>query len=281
MVWLSSDVNDLIRIENFYSFFEIHYQNGFNFPGEAHNFWECVYVLDGRVCVSGDDRVYHLTKGEIIFHKPLELHKLYIDNKDGATLLIFSYSLKGKLSSYLQNKVFHLSEEQQGIMSSMLAYIHNKFKEYKLPEHTPFHQQYLLPFKNVETYSQMLTTYIYQLILSLADDGSISNVSTTPEALIFRKAINYMNSQICMQPSVSDIAAFCNISQAGLKRIFYKFSGIGVHQYFLTLKLKTATELLESGFSVTETAEKLGFSSQSYFSAVYKRVLGVNPSEVK
>ncbi len=281
MVWLSSDVNELFYIEKFFSFFEIHYDNGYNFLGESHNFWECLYVLDGNICVSGDERVYNLTKGEIIFHKPLELHKFYIDNKSGATLLIFSFSLGGKLSGYLQNKVFHLSDEQIGIVTSMLNYIHNKLNDYRFPEDTLLYQKYLIPFENIKTYSQMLTTYIYQLLLSLADDGSISKVLATPDALIFSKAINYMNSQICVQPSVSEIADFCNISEASLKRIFYKYSGIGVHKYFLKLKLKTATELLENGSSVTETAEKLGFSSQAYFSAVFKRETGIRPSETK
>jgi quercetin dioxygenase-like cupin family protein len=66
MIWFSNDVNEQIQIEKFFSLFEIHYDNGFNFLGESHNFWECLYVLDGKVCVSGDERVYNLTKGEII-----------------------------------------------------------------------------------------------------------------------------------------------------------------------------------------------------------------------
>jgi hypothetical protein len=93
--------------------------------------------------------------------------------------------------------VFLLSDEQQNIVSSMLKYIHNKLKDHRIPEDTLSHRKYLIPFENIKTYSQMLTNYIYQLILPLADDGSISKVSSSPDALIFSNAINYMNSQIC------------------------------------------------------------------------------------
>lgn len=280
MVWFSSDVKEMIHIDKFFTFFKVHYHNGFNFSGESHYFWECVYVLDGNIWVSGDERVYNLTEGTIIFHKPLELHKFNINNDNGATLLIFSFSLEGKISSDLQNKVFHLSENQKNIISSMLDYINSKLKDYNLMESTPLHQNYLLPFESIPTYSQMLTTYIYQLILSFTEDGSISKVSTTADALIFNKAVNYLNSHICSQPSIPEIAVFCNVSASSLKRIFYKYSGIGVHKYFLKLKIKMASNLLKNGYNVTEVAHKLEFSSQPYFSAVFKRETGICPSNI-
>ena len=46
----------------------------------------------------------------------------------------------------------------------------------------------------------------------------------------------------------------------------------------MKLKMQAATELLKNGNSVTETAEKLGFSSQAYFSLSYKRETAENPS---
>lgn len=280
MIWPASDVRNQITIDRFYSFFEVHREEGFNFPGETHNFWECVYVMDGSICASGDERVYSLTKGEIIFHKPMELHKYSVESKSGADLLIFSFSLEGPLANTLKNKVFYLSDEQQRLVDSMLDYVRGKLKGFPIPEHGLIEHRYLLPFDKIPAYSQLLTAYVYQLILSLIGDGSVAEVSTAPDALIFGKAVNYLNNQISGQPSISEIAAFCNTSEATLKRIFDKYAGIGIHKYFLTLKMNVATELLRNGFRVAETAEKLGFSSQAYFSAAFKREMGVNPSEI-
>jgi AraC-like DNA-binding protein len=55
---------------------------------------------------------------------------------------------------------------------------------------------------------------------------------------------------------------------------------MSVHKYFLTLKIKTATVLLKGGMSVSEVSDTLGFSSQGYFSATYKRETGNNPSQI-
>ena len=280
MIWPASNVKNQLIIERFYSFFEVHRDEGFNFPGETHNFWECVYVLDCSICASGDERVYSLAAGEIIFHKPLELHKYFVDSPSGADLLIFSFSLEGKMADSLKNKVFRLSDAQRQLIHSMLTYVRSKTDGYSAPAHQLPEHRYLLPFDEIPAYSQMLTTYVYQLILSLIGDGSVSGVSTAPDAQIFAKAVNYMNNRITDQPSINEIAAFCNTSDATLKRIFDKYAGIGIHKYFLKLKINVAAELLKNGLRVAETAQKLGFSSQAYFSAAFKRETGANPSEL-
>ena len=280
MIWPASDVQNLLTIDRFYSFFEVHRPHDFHFPGELHDFWECVYVLDGQIIASGDEHVYTLNRNEIIFHKPMELHKYYVESAAGADLLIFSFSLEGQFSHRLKNKVFQLSVAQQQLISSMLDYARLQRKkapttEISMPEH-----QYLSSFRTVPAYSQMLTTYVYQLLLSLTGDGHVAEVSTSPEAQIFRKAVNHMNDHLSEQPSIAELASFCHTSEATLKRIFSRFAGMGIHKYFLTLKLQAATRLLKSGNSVTETAKQLGFSSQAYFSATYKRETGKNPSEI-
>lgn len=113
MIWNAYHVTDQIHIDKFYSFFQAHFQKGYHFPGEAHNFWECVYVINGGLCVSGDERIYNLTEGQIIFHKPLEFHKFSINDCPEADLLIFSFSMEGNMCNYFKNKVFNLSESQK------------------------------------------------------------------------------------------------------------------------------------------------------------------------
>ena len=258
-----------------HSFFEVHFDEGYEFPGETHNFWECVYIMEGEVCVSGDERVYNLARGSIIFHKPLELHKFIVNGSDGADLLIFSFTAEGPMMSSLEEKVFELSDPQRSIVASMLAFVHARV------EGTTGFYAYLEPFHALPTYSQMLALYLQQLMLSLIEAGEVSSVSSAPDALIFRRAIRYLNNNIHGQPSVPEIARFSNVSEASIKRIFDKYAGIGIHKYFLKLKIKAAAELLRNGESVSGVAERLGFNSQSYFSRAFKRETGLMPSSLK
>lgn len=274
-------VENQVNIDGIYSLFKVHYKNGFHFPGEVHDFWEFLYVLKGSVCVTADERVYDLSEKEIIFHKPLEMHKISVEQDKGATLLIVSFKLTGTLTQYLQDKVFHLTAEQQQILSGMLRYIRTQIRLQEIPEGTPYYQQYLLPAKTSPLYLQRVIAYLYQLLLSLGDDGSVAGTLSTKDALSFRKAVQYMTEHINEQPAVFEIANACNISESGLKRIFARYAGLSVHKYFLKLKFKAATELLQSGMNINEVADRLNFSSQSYFSVSFKREIGENPSQVR
>ncbi len=278
MHWKPIHVTKQVNIDTLYSLFIEKKPAGFEFAGETHNFWECRYIISGTACVSADEKIYELSKGDIIFHKPMEMHKLSINGKKGAHILIFSFNLKGKYSEYFNDKVFHLTEEQQDIMQMFSEFI--KSNDDNLNEDYKKEEQFLYSKTQNHLYLQQVVTFIEHLLLSLADNPNISKVSTTKDALIFKDVVKYMNDNIYNHPTVSDIAKNCYLSQSGLKRLFEKYAGISIHKYFLKLKFKAATKLLKEGMSVNEVSEKLNFSSQSYFSVSYKREMGISPSEI-
>lgn len=280
-MWLNYPIEEQIKITDMYSIFEVHYDRGYEFKGEVHNFWECLYIMKGEACVSGNERVYYLSQGSLIFHKPLELHKFRVNGEGGADLFIFSFAAEGPLTAYLGEKVFELSSFHRKIIDDMLAFIHERVRDRGQGRETGLYLEYLEPFGRIPVYSQMIADYLQLLMLSLAETGAVSEVSSAPDTLIFRRAISYLNSNIHRQPSIREIARFCNISEAGIKRLFDKYAGMGIHKYLLKLKMKAAAELLQEGESVSYVAEKLGFGSQSYFSRAFKRETGMVPSGLK
>ena len=88
-----------------------------------------------------------------------------------------------------------------------------------------------------------------------------------------------MKNNITSSLSVSSIANELNISESMLKRIFNKYAGIGIHKYFLTLKIQEAVYMLDDGMTVTEVSDELNFSSQGYFSRAFKREKGLSPTK--
>lgn len=280
MDWTPHAVKNNIYIYEFYSMFKHTYDKTFVFSGESHNFWECLYVMSGSICVCADERVYNMGAGEIIFHKPHELHKFYVTGGKNAELFIFSYSAEGEMCSYFYDKVFYLSDKQQKIIANLIEYMDAQKKEYNLNGESAYFSQYIDPFDIIQNYSQAVANYIYMLLFSLFNDSKAKPVSISHDATVFGEAVNYMNSRIYESPSVDEISKNVGISSAGLKRIFKQYSGLGVHKYFLKLKLKLAAELLEDGNTVTYTAERLGFSSQGYFTKTFRREMGFLPSEV-
>lgn len=280
-MWQPYKNGTLVNIDTLFTMFKIHYDKDFYFGGEVHDFWECLYVLNGDVQVSGDERIYALAKGDIIFHKPMELHKFTVAGNDGADVFIFSFKMSGSLRKYFENKVFSLSWEQKRIIDDLISFAQKEIKRYDIStEDFPYHA-FLMPTDFSAVYLQRIVIYIYQLFLSLADHDDVSPSVYNSETELFKKAVTFMTENLSQNPSIEEIAASCHTSLSGIKRLFSKYGGMGVHKYFLSLKLNAALKLLKSGRSVTEVTEELNFSSQSYFSSAFKREIGKNPSEFK
>lgn len=280
MSWQRFDIENQIEITAFHSLFEHHFRKDWDFEGETHDFWECVYVISGDIFASGDGKVYNLSEGEMIFHKPMEFHRLWLDNENGADILIFTFSANDSFMNFFCGKVFSLSENEQHILSDMLQFMRRVHKNKNL-NRLPMELKYLVPFGKKEGYLQRISTYVSMLLFSLAESTNTSKAEETADAKIFSVAVEFMKKNISKQMSVDEIARYLNISTSTLKRIFGKYMGVPVHKYFNNLKIARATELLQNGASVTETSEKLGFSSQAHLSRVYKNITGKNPSELK
>lgn len=77
--------------------------------------------------------------------------------------------------------------------------------------------------------------------------------------------------------TVPEIAGLSGMSISNLNKTFVKYAGIGVLKYFNSLKMREAIRMLREGYTVTETAEALGFMEVSYFSYAFKREFGKSP----
>lgn len=72
------------------------------------------------------------------------------------------------------------------------------------------------------------------------------------------------------------------LNRTSLCRLFKECTGMTVGAYATGLKVKEAKRLLRATDKpLSESAQYLGFSSQSYFQNVFKRGTGVTPGEYR
>jgi AraC family transcriptional regulator len=79
--------------------------------------------------------------------------------------------------------------------------------------------------------------------------------------------------------SLPELAANVELSQFHFCRMFKKSTNLTPHQYVLQLRIERARDLLTGRLPLAEIAAQLGFADQSHFGAVFKRFLGITPSE--
>jgi CheY-like chemotaxis protein len=103
-------------------------------------------------------------------------------------------------------------------------------------------------------------------------------VSSETQWLV-RRAMAYVHDHYAEPISGADIATYVSVSQAHLIRCFNRELGITPVTYLNRWRIKQACAQLEaSSDTVTEIAHASGFSSQSYFSRVFKDEMGTSPS---
>ena len=81
---------------------------------------------------------------------------------------------------------------------------------------------------------------------------------------------------------ISNLCREMAISRTQLYRKFRLQTGTTPNQYFLSIRLQKARELLGNpGVTVAEAAYKTGFKNISHFSQAFSRQFGTPPSEVR
>lgn len=261
-----------IKIETFMSCLNDIRPKGFDFSGEMHDFWEVVYLKSGCAIATADDRVYEITAGQLLFHKPLEFHRIRSAYDSTPHLLNISFTASGDRMKQFENAFFELNSEQQATFETINKKIGKIEKMYKNGE------------QNSKDYSAETTeaaVMLENLLIELSETNEPVKNKRTENEKQYSNIISVLNDNCEDNFSVDDIAKLCGMSVSNLKRIFALYSDIGIAKYFLKLKLRRACELIVSGVGTTEIAERLGFSSTAYFNTVFKREMGITPAQFR
>lgn len=108
----------------------------------------------------------------------------------------------------------------------------------------------------------------------------IDKSKKTPVVIEVQKYINrnYHNEDL----SISEIANKLSISQTYLTRLFKRELGMTFIDYLTNVRIKNAIILMrDPSLKLYEIAELIGYSTQHYFSNVFKKHVGISPQDYK
>ena len=96
-----------------------------------------------------------------------------------------------------------------------------------------------------------------------------------------KEIYEFLRSRIDEKITLADISDATYFSVPYIKAVFKKYANKSVMTAFAELKAEKAKELLRSGLSVKEVAEKLSYSSEAHFSSAFKKTVGLTPTEFR
>lgn len=286
MQYVPTRMKNTLTVTEIYSLHYFKYCERFDVDGEAHDFWEFVYIDAGEVNVVAGDKVFHLKQGEAIFHKPNEFHNIHTEDKF-ANSIVVSFSSKSKLMNFFDGKVLTFSEYERELLrviidEASIAYPDtlNEVRSYSLGENK----------SNAIGSDQIIRQNLELLLLSLVrrDDttqerspkGCVVEKNTEHHSRIVDEIKRYIEERLYTDFTLADMSKALFFSKTYLKSVFKKKTGTSINQYRTALKLDEAKRLIsQKKYNFTEIAYRLGFASIHYFSRVFKLHTGMTPTE--
>jgi AraC family transcriptional regulator len=142
--------------------------------------------------------------------------------------------------------------------------------------------------KNSQTGSEFIQQNIVNLIVINLLRRSASNIpkliteKNYYERDNIKRAADYLKEEYNNEFSLEDVARVANLSQYHFIRAFKAATGKTPYDFLLDIKINKSKELLNlKKFTITEVCFMCGFHSPGHFSAVFKRKVGILPSQYK
>jgi two-component system response regulator YesN len=160
-----------------------------------------------------------------------------------------------------------------GLFTLLLAGIDRRAPEVGTMDFCPAEE--IMPLPNVEAWRKWSADTLgrFQKVLQEKKSRSL------PQHL--SKALSIIHHKFDQPIQLSTVASECQITASYLSRLFSEHLATSFVEYLTRYRIDRATTLLrEDGLSIKEASGLVGFQDPNYFSRIFRRYVGVSPSEL-
>lgn len=236
-------------------------QKNVTYPAHIHEDIELIYVKKGSCTAFCDGVRYALKENSLFLVFPNQVHH-YTECLPGEYYLLI---LKpSRLLSY--GEVF-----AEGLPLSAVCHPGADVVNLLETAYGEFCQ---------DGYSRIIAAYLTALLGKLLKYYSLENSSIRQDTTL--QILNFCANHYRENLSVSDIAGSLHISRSSVSHIFSCRLGIHFCDYINALRLADAAELIRNGnYSMTEIANRTGFSTIRTFNRAFYKQYGMAPSHYR
>jgi two-component system, response regulator YesN len=111
---------------------------------------------------------------------------------------------------------------------------------------------------------------------------SMFNVENISNYHVIQKAIGYINKNSMNNISLDTVADYVYLSPSYFSRLFKKEMGINFIDYLNKVRVEESKKYLaEAKMSLSDIAHIVGFTDQSYYTKVFKKIEGMSPGQYR
>jgi len=277
-------ISNLLNVQKIVT---IHYQTlgkNYVFPEEEHDFWEINYADKGNVFVGLDGEKVELKQGEMLFIKPNQPHFMESGNKEPHVFII-SFACRSESMNFFSEKKYAVPENYRYLLQNIMSEAEDTFD---LPEFDPNLNALKLRENPNLGGEQIIKNSLETLLIYLL--RAAQNRAHTQEFFVSKIAdsseledeiVRILNSKIYGKFTLADLSNELHYGTTRLCTFFKEKTGKSIYQTYLKLKIDEAKRLIRKHKNFSEIADMLCFDSISTFAFVFKKYVGMTPSEYR
>lgn len=246
-----------------------------------------VYIFSGNVKVKLDDRTFNATRGALFLYPSSTKYSIINMTGDDAKIMSinFDYTTReGRPASPIPtvpDRIWHGSDAVENLAfedePALSAPIHLETMQALERIFGEMTEEFI---NSKPLSSTMLGLLMHQVLIAIVRRIAVGN-GQKMTGLVYR-VIDYIQENYASDLSNEEIGRQFNYHPNYINRVIQKHTGQSLHQYVLSCRVTKALEMLQtSGLSVTEVAERVGFSSIKHFSQTFKSIYGYSPIHFK
>lgn len=273
-----------ISVRHIYNVQMLHYTDRFILESTYNDDWRmlCVYHGDAESLINKE--WVPLVTGHLVLIPPGVAYGLRTKGQNNPQILLITLACGG-------TRIYELTNEPHRISAANFALLNDIISEAKYAFNLdPNSKQYdhYLPNKSISSSTrQILKNKLELFLLGLFDqrNHSMELLQESPSVMLSKQILidrinEYFIDHIAENITLQDLSDTLNFSSSYLNSVFRTATGKSIISAFTDMKINQAKIYLEkNNYSVTQIAECLGFSSVHYFSRVFKKTVGISPSE--
>ena len=277
-------ISNLLNIQKIVT---IHYQaleKNYLFPEEQHDFWEINYADKENVFIGLNGEKIELKQGEILFIKPNTPHFVESGDKE-PNLFIISFSCKSECMNFFGDNKYPVPENYRYLLQNIMSEADATFA---LPDFDPHLNELKLKenpnLGGEQIIKNALETLLIYMLRTAQKRAStqeffVSKIADSTE--LQDEIVRILTSKIYGKFSLADLSSELHYGTTRLCTFFREKTGKSIYQTYLKLKLDEAKKLIRKNVSFSEITDLLCFDSISTFAFVFKKHVGMTPSEYR
>lgn len=253
---------------------------------EIYPFWQVTFLLSGRGTYSAGGESWPFSSGEVLFRRPDRETCVEYDAEVPVSFAIISFTCEFMSPDPFPVRPVRLYGEERATLLDLIRTgvrvcepmrAGDARRGFSVRPGTPGE---VLDFIGVSLERFLLMAACRLKGITLLTDESEKSNRYAAESGTAASLRRYLETHICEPVRIPELAQEFRMSATALMKLYKREFGVPILEDHTRLRLAYAKRRIAHGTSnFAQIAEELGYSSQGYFSRVFRAHEGISPTE--